>query len=108
LPFCPPTLNASNIRFGLAAQFGWQFDSNRLFSNGSKQISVDSWWASFNYYLSVIPFLAAVDTGIIRQGSFQIVQRDIFCSNSEQCFIQVPEAMTKWCIFFSNLSLAND
>uniref|UniRef100_A0A4X1SS13 Uncharacterized protein n=1 Tax=Sus scrofa TaxID=9823 RepID=A0A4X1SS13_PIG len=28
-------------------------------------ISVDSWWADVNYYLSAMPFLAAVDSGIM-------------------------------------------
>jgi hypothetical protein len=89
-------LHECNILFGLVAHFGWQFDSNRLFSNGTKNISVNSWWASFNYYLSVVPFLAAVDTGFIRPGVFQIVQRDIFCSNSAECLKQIPNAMTAW------------
>ncbi|CAF0863173.1 unnamed protein product [Adineta steineri] len=106
MPFCSLS-NASNILFGLPAQFSWQFDSNRLFSNGTQQISTDSWWASANYYLSVIPFLAAVDVGIIQQGSFQIVKQGNFCSNSDECFRQVPEAMIKWRQFFSNLSQPN-
>ncbi|CAF1032988.1 unnamed protein product [Adineta steineri] len=96
-------LQECNILFGLAANFGWQFDSNRLFSNGTKNISVNSWWASFNYYLSVIPFLAAVDTGVIRSGAFQIVQRDIFCSNSDECLKQIPSAMIHWRNYFLNL-----
>jgi hypothetical protein len=106
MPFCSSS-NISNILFGLPSQFGWQFDSNRLFSNGTKQVSTNSWWASANYYLSVIPFLAAVDVGIIRQGSFQIIQRGNFCSNSDECFRQVPEAMTQWRLFFSNISQPN-
>jgi hypothetical protein len=53
-----------------------------------------------NYYLSIVSFLAAVDTGIIRQESFQIVQRDIFLfTNSDQCLIQAEDAMIQWRIF---------
>ena len=106
MPFCSSS-NVSNILFGLASQFGWQYDSNRLFTNGSYQISNDSWWASVNYYLSVIPFLAAVDIGLIRQNSFRIVQRGAFCSDSDQCNRQVPEAMNKWRLFFTNISQPN-
>ncbi|UJR20383.1 hypothetical protein I4U23_023514 [Adineta vaga] len=106
MPFCSSS-NFSNILFGLPTQFGWQYDSNRLFSNGTKQISTDSWWASANYYLSVIPFLAAVDVGIIRQDSFELVRREDFCANSTECFHQVPETMTRWRTFFSNLLQAN-
>lgn len=52
--FCSQSTSTTcNILFGLAAQLGWQFDSNRLFSNGTKNISVNSWWASWNYYESV-------------------------------------------------------
>lgn len=102
--FCSQSTSTTcNILFGLAAQLGWQFDSNRLFSNGTKNISVNSWWASWNYYVSVIPFLAAADTGFIRQGTFRIVRRDAFCSNSDECSIQVPDAMIQWRNFFINL-----
>jgi hypothetical protein len=106
MPFCSSS-NISNILFGLPSQFGWQFDSNRLFSNGTRQVSTSSWWASANYYLSVIPFLAAVDVGVIRQGPFHIVKHENFCSNSDECFRQVPEAMIKWRLFFANLTQPN-
>jgi hypothetical protein len=106
MPFCSLS-NVENILFGLPSQFSWQFNSNRLFSNGTKNISTDSWWASANYYLSVIPFLAAVDAGVIQQGIFQIVQHENFCSNSNECFRQIPEAMSKWRLFFTNLSQSN-
>jgi len=106
MPFCSLS-NQANILFGLPSQFSWQFSSNRLFTNGTQQISTDSWWASANYYLAVIPFLAAVDAGVIRQESFQIIQYENFCSNSDECFHQIPEAMNKWRSFFTNLSQPN-
>ncbi|CAF0813421.1 unnamed protein product [Adineta ricciae] len=106
MPFCSSS-NVSNILFGLPSQFGWQFDSNRLFSNGSRKISTDSWWGAANYYLSVIPFLAAVDAGVIQQDSFELVQRENFCSSSSECFREIPEAMTLWRTFFTNLRQAN-
>ena len=104
MPFCSSS-NVWNIIFGLASQFSWQFDSNRLFSNGTRTVSTSSWWGSANYYLSVIPFLAAVDVGLIDQGPFRIVQRDTFCSTSDQCFAQMPQAMLAWRRFFANLTV---
>lgn len=106
MPFCSLS-NQSNILFGLPAQFSWQFNTNRLFTNETQNISTDSWWASANYYLSVIPFLAAVDAGVIRQDSFEIIQYGNFCSNSDECFRQIPDAMNKWRVFFTNISQEN-
>ena len=107
MPFCSSSTEA-NVLFGLPTQFGWQLNTNRLFTNGTEQISTDSWWASMNYYLSVIPFLAAVDAGIIRpQDSFEIVQSGNFCTNYTDCFRQVPDAMNKWRVFFAKISQGN-
>ncbi|UJR21209.1 hypothetical protein I4U23_024306 [Adineta vaga] len=102
MPFCSSS-NASNILFALPSQFGWQFHSNRLFTNGTLNISSNSWWASANYYLSVIPFLAAMDAGLIPYEPFQIVQSKNFCSNAKECYHQVPEAMKRWHEFFTFL-----
>jgi hypothetical protein len=102
MPFCSSS-NASNILFALPSQFGWQFNSNRLFTNGTLNISLNSWWASANYYLSVIPFLAAVETGIIPHESFVVVRNENFCSNSLECSEQVPNAMIEWRKFFTQL-----
>ncbi|CAF1542502.1 unnamed protein product [Adineta ricciae] len=102
MPFCTSS-NASNILFAFPSQFGWQFESNRLFTNGTLNISLNSWWASANYYLSVIPFLAAVDVGLIPNTTFQIVQQENFCSNAIDCLKQVPKAMNRWREFFSLL-----
>src|SRR5207302_11217199 len=95
--------NASNIPFALPSQFGWQFDSNRLFTNGTLNISLDSWWASANYYLSVIPFLVAINVGLIPQESFRIIKYQNFCSNLTECLNQVPKAMKEWHYFFTHL-----
>ena len=102
MPFCSSS-NASNILFALPSQFGWQFDSNRLFTNGTLNISLTSWWASANYYLSVIPFLAAIDVGIILHEPFRIVRYENFCSTSDECSQQVPNAMRQWRQFFRHL-----
>ena len=102
MPFCSSS-NASNILFALPSQFGWQFESNRLFTNGTLNISASSWWASGNYYLSVIPFLAAMDVGLIPSESVRIVQHEDFCANSSACFEQAPRAMKQWHSFFAHL-----
>lgn len=107
MPFVSSSSNVSNILFGLPCQFSWQFESNRLFSNGTNEISPDSWWASANYYLSVIPFLAAVDVGLIEQRKFLLLQHEEFCSTVEQCFDQIPEAMFRWREFFLSLTRTN-
>lgn len=102
MPFCSVS-NASNILFALPSQFGWLFNSNRLFTNGTMNISRNSWWASANYYLSVIPFLVAYDLDLIPKESFRIIQYENFCSNSLQCFHQIPNPMAQWHIFFLRL-----
>ena len=102
MPFCSVS-NASNILFGLPSQFSWQYQSNRLFSNGSLNISVSSWWASGNYYLSIIPFLAAVDVGLLGKNKFEIIRRENFCVTSNECYQQVPNAMKQWRTFFTHL-----
>ena len=103
MPFVSSSSNISNILFGLPCQFSWQFQSNRLFSNGTNEVSSNSWWASANYYLSVIPFLAAVDTGLISSRRFRLLPREGFCSTIDQCFAQIPEAMFRWRSFFLGL-----
>ncbi len=55
------------------------------------------------YYLSVIPFIVAVDIGLIPKESFRIIKYENFCSNSIQCFHQIPNAMAQWHLFFLRL-----
>jgi hypothetical protein len=102
MPFCSSS-NAFNILFALPSQFGWLLNSNRLFTNGTMNISTNSWWASANYYLSVIPFIVAVDIGLIPKESFRIIKYENFCSNSIECFHQIPNAMAQWHLFFFRL-----
>lgn len=106
MPFCSSS-NASNILFALPSQFSWQFESNRLFTNGTLKISSKSWWASANYYLSVIPFLAAVDVGLISSKNFQIVRIEDFCTTIDECFTRVPKSMFEWRRFFLKVQNQN-
>jgi len=103
MPFCSKS-NASNILFALPSQFGWLFNSNRLFTNGTMNLSRNSWWASANYYLSVLPFLVAFDLDLLpKTESFRIVRYENFCSDSLECFHQIPTAMAQWHRFFLHL-----
>lgn len=96
--------NRTNILFGLPSQFSWQYRSNRLFSNKTLNVSTGSWWGSANYYLSVIPFLAAVSAGIIQQEPFILMKAEDFCTTIVECVRQTPAAMAGWINFFSLLS----
>lgn len=102
MPFCSSS-NASNILFALPSQFGWLFESNRLFSNGSMNISSNSWWASANYYLAVIPFLVADEFHLIKNESFRFVQRQDFCVDLFQCENQLAKPVESWRRFFHEI-----
>ncbi|KAM5166782.1 protein LEG1 homolog [Callospermophilus lateralis] len=74
--------NEQNLLWGLALQHGWQYSSGRLADPSQRTdcgyesdhlcISVDSWWADLNYFLCVLPFLAAVDSGLLGISSDQV------------------------------------
>ncbi len=72
--------------------------------------SVFSHYATFslgvNYYMSVLPFLAAVQTGVVGKGEIQLhiqvpaeAAQD-YCSSFTDCSTKYPDAMTKWETFF--------
>lgn len=77
-----------------------------------------------NYYLAVIPFLAAVEAGLFGQLQYQIEilppeeQRADFCYSVADCRSQVPNLMDEWkayfevnnftWFFFSSYFLGND
>ncbi|KAF5920022.1 hypothetical protein HPG69_014388, partial [Diceros bicornis minor] len=77
--------NKNNTFWGLPLQHGWQYSTGRLadpsqrtdcgYVSGDRScISMDSWWADMNYFLCVLPFLAAVDSGITGISSDQHLQ----------------------------------
>jgi hypothetical protein len=51
--------------WGYASQLAWQERSGRLSPRGGGSIDPDSWWGACNYALSVIPYLAAADVGLV-------------------------------------------
>ncbi|XP_015213979.2 protein LEG1 homolog [Lepisosteus oculatus] len=116
-----------NPLWGFPAQLGWKFRTGRLndpttvsllcdhCSGGDSCISPKSWWSCVNYYVSVIPFLAAEDEGFFQQSlPIEILQpsemAEDFCYTVSGCQSQVPELMSKWETFFQglkNLSLSD-
>ncbi|KAG7461023.1 hypothetical protein MATL_G00205150 [Megalops atlanticus] len=115
-----------NPLWGLPLQLAWKLKSGRLVDPSGVTtcgketgdpmcISPKSWWACVNYYLSVIPFLAAVETGIVGQGLKIQIQApseasEDYCVSFSDCTSKHPEMMSKWKTFFlalKNLSSAD-
>ncbi|NWX11282.1 LEG1H protein, partial [Caloenas nicobarica] len=109
--------NIGNILWGLPSQHGWQFRTGRLadpsratscgYEDGDLLcISVRSWWSNINYYLAVIPFLAAVEAGLFGQLQYEIEilppeeQRADFCYSVADCRSHVPNLMDEWKAYF--------
>ncbi|XP_040821392.1 protein LEG1 homolog [Ochotona curzoniae] len=109
--------NEQNILWGLPLQYSWQHKTGRL-ADPSKRtscgyesgdplcISVDSWWADVNYFLGALPFLAAVDSGILGVSPDQVKllpppkDQMKFCYDVSSCLLSFPEKMTKWNLFY--------
>ncbi|NXD34691.1 LEG1H protein, partial [Copsychus sechellarum] len=109
--------NSGNILWGLPLQHGWQFHTGRLadpsgvtscgYENGELLCqSVRSWWSCMNYYLSIIPFLGAVEAGLFGQLPYEIEifppeeQKDDFCYSVKDCWSRMPKLMDDWKAFF--------
>lgn len=62
--------------------------------------------AGVNYHLSVIPFLAAVQTGVIGDGVIKITVQgpsegaEDYCTSFSDCSAKYPDLMSKWETFF--------
>ncbi|XP_077018966.1 protein LEG1 homolog isoform X2 [Tamandua tetradactyla] len=112
--------NEQNILWGLPLQHGWQYLTGRLAKPTQKTkyghesgdhlfISVDSWWADLNYFLCVLPFLAAIDAGLIEISSDQVTlllppkDQMKFCYDVSSCRSSFSEAMDKWNAFYQYL-----
>ncbi|XP_053138835.1 protein LEG1 homolog [Hemicordylus capensis] len=112
--------NAGNILWGLPLQHGWQYSTGRLadplnittcgHENGDRLcISTHSWWASMNYYLAIIPFLGALETGLYGELPYEVEvlppeeQSADFCHSVVECNTQAPAVMASWRDFFKYL-----
>ncbi|XP_043920081.1 protein LEG1 homolog [Protopterus annectens] len=116
--------NSGNFLWGLALQHGWQFQTGRLsdpsssslcgYQNGDNLcISARSWWACMNYFLAVIPFLAAVNAGYFADWPFAIdisppaEFREDFCYSVDDCQSSMSKVMEKWKQFFEYHKISN-
>ncbi|KAL7889060.1 hypothetical protein AOLI_G00040340 [Acnodon oligacanthus] len=107
-----------NPLWGLPLQLGWKLKSGRLVdptgvstcgqeSSDPVCIATNSWWGCVNYHLSVIPFLAAVEAGVVGDGQAQVeiqVPAELasdYCSST--CSSVHPDAIQKWVTFFQSL-----
>ncbi|KAM9665215.1 protein LEG1 homolog [Trichechus inunguis] len=114
--------NEQNVLWGLPLQHGWQYHTGRLadpthrtncgYESGNHLcISVDSWWADINYFLCALPFLAAVDSGVMGISADQVTllpppkDQNLFCLNVSACCSSFPETMGKWNAFYQHLKL---
>uniref|UniRef100_A0A4W2EIW4 Protein LEG1 homolog n=1 Tax=Bos indicus x Bos taurus TaxID=30522 RepID=A0A4W2EIW4_BOBOX len=112
--------NEQNFLWGLPLQHGWQYKTGRLvdptrmtdcgYESGDRLcISVDSWWADMNYFLCALPFLAAVDSGIMGISSNQVLllppskDQTKFCLNVSSCQSSFPSTMRKWNALYKHL-----
>ncbi|XP_059886409.1 protein LEG1 homolog [Delphinus delphis] len=112
--------NEQNFLWGLPLQHGWQYTTGRLVDPSRRTdcgyeygdrlcISVDSWWADINYFLCALPFLAAVDSGIMGISSDQVLllpppkDQTKFCLNISSCQSSFPKTMKKWNALYKRL-----
>jgi hypothetical protein len=54
-----------NPFWGYASQLAWQHRSGRLGGVAVGVIARDSWWGACNYALSVVPYVAAMEQGLV-------------------------------------------
>ncbi|XP_076872726.1 liver-enriched gene 1, tandem duplicate 1 [Brachyhypopomus gauderio] len=109
-----------NPLWGLPLQLSWKLRSGRLVDptgadscgkEGSDLVCIapSSWWACVNYHLSVIPFLAALEAGVMGDGLPQVeiqapadVAKD-YCTSINTCSSKHADAMARWVTFFQSL-----
>uniref|UniRef100_A0A671SXG4 Uncharacterized protein n=1 Tax=Sinocyclocheilus anshuiensis TaxID=1608454 RepID=A0A671SXG4_9TELE len=101
--------SGKNGTYGLTDPSPGSSNTCGLESSEAVCISPQSWYACMNYYMSVLPFLAAVQTAVVEKGEIQLhiqapaeVAPD-YCSSFTHCSTKYPDAMTKWETFFQSL-----
>jgi len=113
--------NTGNLLWGLPLQFGWQMTSGRLRDMAETQgcnakshcVSPNSWWADMNYYLSVLPFLGALNAGIFSPLEYPMYitppvnvsdkVKQKFCTSIPECSMNHPEVIRDWTEFFERV-----
>ena len=118
--------NTGNLLWGLPLQFGWQKMSGRLRDMRSNHgnvgcgdycVSPNSWWADMNYYLSVLPFLGALNAGIFSPLKYPLYinkppnvsdkVKQKFCTSVEECKAKHDEVIQDWTEFFRRIKAAS-
>ena len=116
--------NSGNLLWGLPLQFGWQMSTGRLrdmtgsgYCSGNPCVSPNSWWADMNYYLSVLPFLGALNTGVFSPLKYPIyivkptgvsdAVKQKFCVSVEECLVKHGELVQDWTDFFERVKDAS-
>ncbi|XP_074541908.1 protein LEG1 homolog [Halichoeres trimaculatus] len=107
-----------NPMFGLPLQLGWMLTSGRLADpTGTTNCGMDpgepacistaSWWACENYFVSVLPFLSAVQNKFLGEDIQVVIQAadgaTELCTTYAECLARFPDAMTKWDNYFKGL-----
>ncbi|KAM6964798.1 protein LEG1 homolog [Aplochiton taeniatus] len=109
--------------WGFPLQLGWKLKSGRLVdpsgatscgqeSGDQMCISPQSWWACVNYFLSVVPFLSAVQQGLMGDGVLVKILvpegGQDYCSSYTDCLTRYPDPTAKWDTFFQGLKPASE
>eukprot|EP01062_Namystynia_karyoxenos_P069334 TRINITY_DN64846_c0_g1_i1.p1 TRINITY_DN64846_c0_g1~~TRINITY_DN64846_c0_g1_i1.p1 ORF type:complete len:390 (+),score=143.26 TRINITY_DN64846_c0_g1_i1:80-1171(+) len=90
--------------WGLPLQCGWQMETGRQQNTTVNVINATSWWGAMNYMLSVVPFIGAVQAGLVAPGnrSDRIEVSPAppgpinFCTTYDGCLKQAPAATRRW------------
>lgn len=95
--------NLGNVLWGLVIQTQWQISSGRQQSNFSERINEFAWFADINYQLIVVPFIVAMNSGLVEPTKLAPPQ-----SNSPTKFPVIFEAIVKevadgWTTFFETI-----
>lgn len=115
--------NTGNLLWGLPLQFGWQMTSGRLHDMADSQtcsaesrcVSPNSWWADMNYYLSVLPFLGALNAGVFaplkhpvyiaKPSNVSDKVKQKFCTSIQECSVDHPDVIRDWTEFFERVKV---
>ncbi|KAN0029541.1 hypothetical protein ACTA71_007670 [Dictyostelium dimigraforme] len=91
--------NLNNCFQGYKLQLGWQKETGRSMIIKSN-ISVNSWFGSINYYESVIPFISAMNLGMVPEIEIINIGDDRYCTNYSECD---KELIEPWDEYFQYL-----
>ena len=100
--------------WGLPLQFGWQHDTGRLLGDAPNagtlagdKINTSSWWGGMNFMLSAVPFIGALEAGVLDVPHNSVVKlappKDgniNFCTDYNSCLLFAPNATKNWKNFF--------